>query len=898
MRDDWTAAEWAHVNALLDEALDLEHDGRTHWLDGLSEQDRRFRATLERLLGYADGSGDGCDSITLPTLETESDSVSSHTAGDVIGPYRLIRSLGSGGMGSVWLAERVDGKISRQIALKLPRTDRPLRSLADRMAREREILATLEHPRIARLYDAGVTDHDQPYLALEFVEGRCIDDYCREKGADVRQVLALFHQVTEAVAYAHSKLVVHRDIKPANVLVTDDGQISLLDFGIAKLLEDDLGPSKTLTREGGLPLTPMYAAPEQLSGEPVTVGTDVYALGVLLYELLAEAHPHDRENVSSAALQYGISNREPTAPSVACKDARRARQLRGDLDTIVQRCLKKVPAERYQSVAELADDVDRYLRGYPIKARPDSLVYRVRKLVGRYPIPVAISVVSVVAVVIATAVTYGQLKEAQRQRDTAFFHQQRVAASNEMYSVLLADIGAPDTPLTPTSLLSHAEQMLDRQFDSTQPFLGHLYYDLSRRFAELGQYARQTQLLEKAERSAAAQGDEELRVSAACALTAAQILDSPERSEERFQRLRQALSRLPASALDARMACARLEARLLQREGEFNAAIAVLEQARNELENAPLFPAHPRSILVADLGLMYYNQSDVPRALSLINEALAISQRAGRARTLTHQVFLANKATIYGVAGEYRLQADAWTQIMAVAEEWHEVPINLLAGHATALGQAGEHEAALQVARIGHRRARASGNRVFEAMTQLTISKALTREGDYADADRSLDQAHTILSNGGATLAPQLAAVRLARAENLYAQDKLNDALRELEPLLAEWGYPESLHSPGTQFGLKLRAQIALDTGDLEAANHYVDDQLKAAIEKSIDPARSADVGRAYYLRANIRERNGARHLAAEDLRVAVVALENGLGNNHPETLRARAMLDPVPVRS
>lgn len=209
-----------------------------------------------------------------------------------MGPYRLMRTIGQGGMGTVWLAERADGLVNRPVALKLPRRGWPDRRLLERLAREREILASLNHPNIARLYDAGVTVAGQPYLALEYVEGRPIDEYVRDEQPDVRRRLGLFLQIALAVAHAHAVLVVHRDLKPTNILVTGEGHVKLLDFGIAKILDEGQSVDTPLTELSGRPLTPEYASPEQVAGAPLTVAADVYALGVVLYELLTGVRPH------------------------------------------------------------------------------------------------------------------------------------------------------------------------------------------------------------------------------------------------------------------------------------------------------------------------------------------------------------------------------------------------------------------------------------------------------------------------------------------------------------------------------------------------------------------------------------------------------------------------------
>ncbi|MGH8240395.1 MAG: serine/threonine-protein kinase, partial [Steroidobacteraceae bacterium] len=287
-------ASWSDLERLLDEALDRPAAARAAWLDSLDSQFDALKPQLRALLARAAEVETSDFLATLPSVALEA-TPATDESGRTIGAYRLVRELGRGGMGSVWLAERVDGLIDRPVALKLPHLIAHS-GLAERMARERAILAALNHPHIARLYDAGLGDDGQPYLALEYVAGRPLDVHCRSgdngQPLDLRARLRLFLQVVNAVAYAHGKLIIHRDLKPANILVTAEGEVRLLDFGIAKLLEDGVAHDSALTELGPRALTPDYASPEQIRGEPLTVAADVYALGVLLYELLTDRLPY------------------------------------------------------------------------------------------------------------------------------------------------------------------------------------------------------------------------------------------------------------------------------------------------------------------------------------------------------------------------------------------------------------------------------------------------------------------------------------------------------------------------------------------------------------------------------------------------------------------------------
>jgi serine/threonine-protein kinase len=394
------ARSWAELDRLLDEALERPAAEREAWLESLPASSEGLRIQLRDLLSRATAVETGDFLGSPPKFDWPAVDPDQLQSGMEFGPYRLVHELARGGMGKVWLAERVDGLFSRRVALKLPNTTLPSRGLAGRMAHEREILATLEHAGIARLYDAGVTPDGQPYLALEYVEGVPIDQYCRagSSGAslDLRGRLELFLQVAEAVAHAHGRQVIHRDLKPANIFVTREGVVRLLDFGIAKILDEGEAPDSPLTQLGGRALTPEYASPEQILGAPLTVATDIYSLGVVLYELLTGARPYRLERATRGALEDAILRADPLRPSDVADPSVR-RNLRGDLDTIVLKAIKKQPGERYASVAELSDDLTRHLQGHAVRARPDSLWYQGRKFVARNRVAVVAAATTITA---------------------------------------------------------------------------------------------------------------------------------------------------------------------------------------------------------------------------------------------------------------------------------------------------------------------------------------------------------------------------------------------------------------------------------------------------------------------------------------------------------------------
>ena len=399
-----TGERWRQVKGVLDRVLDLPPGDRTAFLEGACGGDGVLRREVETLLRHEE---EGTEFLAEPAFDLYGDGgENGRGAGDTdgrrVGPYRLLRELGRGGMGTVYLAERADG-FEQRVAVKLLKRGMDSDEIVRRFEAERQILAELDHPHVARLTDGGTTADDLPYFVMEHVEGEPIDRYCQRHGLTVRRRLELFAKVCAAVHFAHQRLVVHRDLKPANILVTAGGVPKLLDFGIAKLLRPDPRFAATMTAGGHSPMTPLYASPEQLRGRPITTVSDVYSLGVVLYELLSGERPYRFEGLLDDEAARMVCEQDPPRPSAAAKRRggggdRLRRQLAGDLDTIVMRAMHKDPEHRFRSVEQLADDLDRYLAGLPVRSRPDTFAYRAGKFVRRHSWGVAASAVIAVLV--------------------------------------------------------------------------------------------------------------------------------------------------------------------------------------------------------------------------------------------------------------------------------------------------------------------------------------------------------------------------------------------------------------------------------------------------------------------------------------------------------------------
>ncbi len=475
-----TAADWPDLLKLLDEALQLEPEPLQRWLAGLPPQRAsQLRALLAQRQAIETG-----DFLARPRLPAEPEPHPMPVAepGQRVGPWRLLHEIGQGGMAWVWLAERADGQGQRRVALKLPRLGWAP-GLAERMARERDILATLEHPHIARLYDAGVDEQGRPWLALEHVQGLPIDRHCAERGLDLPARIRLLLQALDALAHAHARHVLHRDLKPANILVTDDGSVRMLDFGIAKLMSDDRAEPTALTRAGGRALTPGYASPEQILAQPLGAASDLYSMAVVAYELLAGQRPYRLRRGTAAELEEAIAGAQVQAPSRVAQDEGAKRALRGDLDAVLLKALRREPAARYDSARAFSRDLSCVLQGQPVSAAADSWWYRTRKLVQRRPLESALVAALVVAVPagaaaqvavllalgIGTAATLWQARRAREQAQVAQRQARRAEQVKALMIELLRGTGletgtVPDSKVS--DLLIAAGERLDRNTEA------------------------------------------------------------------------------------------------------------------------------------------------------------------------------------------------------------------------------------------------------------------------------------------------------------------------------------------------------------------------------------------------------------------------------------------------
>lgn len=723
-------------------------------------------------------TGDFLEQLPTPyptDAEASTDTGEAGAPGRVIAGYELMELLGQGGMGSVWKARYADQRLQRQVAVKLPRWSDAWHStssqhLHQRMARERDILTALDHPNIARLLDAGVSEDGQPYLVLEWVDGQALDAYADEQHLSIVQRLSLMLQVLEAVDHAHRHLVLHRDIKPANILVNDEGQVKLLDFGVAKLLppEDEIAPSQedSLTRAQAPALTLAYASPEQLRHEPLSTASDVYACGVLLYRLLTGQLPYKPSRDSRAALEEAILTGQTQTASRAGFDeaasrlrglapSALSRQLRGDLDTLLSTALKPQALDRYASAKAMAQDIERYLHQEPLQARGDSAWYITRRWVQRHRWPVAAGVLVTTVVLASGGVAFQQARRAEAQAQSAQQASQRSAAAQQFLSGILA-LTDPEKNRHITEydqgLLDHAFKTASTQFATEPETLAVILQQLGDIYSRQGEPQRHLEVQRERWRLVGlAHGiDPGLRLDALADLGLA-LLDSGNAadSDMALQRLQEGavLARdplLPLSAVSRVRALGYLAAahKMRQRHTEASqVAHEALKWGQAQLPNPHPFLAfahHAVAVTSADLGDM----EQARRAFALAD---AIDQ-SGQGRGVVDQV---NNLILWAQAefqaGEYPQAGD--TALRAIARGEREL------GSTGGILTPARSVAVNAILRQGQVvRAKMLADELFKAdlvstdafragRAHATIGMVATAAGDFDEAQRALQWA-------------------------------------------------------------------------------------------------------------------------------------------------------------
>ncbi len=863
---------WPALEPLLDQALEMSGAERDNWLDELRTSSPRLAVALTSLL-EADAVADQRGFLA--------DTSSTTLAGLMVGPYTLERPLGHGGMGSVWLGRRTDGRFEGHAAIKLMNLALMSESGQARFRREGTALARLAHPAIARLLDAGVAPSGQPYLVIEFVEGQRIDLFAAAADLTREQRLDLFLQVLDAVSHAHANLIVHRDLKPSNILVTMSGQVKLLDFGIAKLIrggDDEEEDATALTAEAGGPLTPDCAAPEQVRGEPITTATDVYALGVLLYLLVSGRHPTRAPNATPTEAVRGVLEVEPRRLGM------------GDLDTIVAKALQKAPAERYQTVAALADDVRRYLRDEPVSARPDSFAYRTVKFVRRNRGGVTAAAIIVTVLVVATAFSVVQARSAAEQRDAAVRAARRAGAFSDIQAVLASDSrGSDGQPLTSAERIALAEEVLVRQFRGEPWLVAEVMTDLAGRFYESGDRSAGRAMLARASAIAREGGHAEQLALAACLRASSFWYDDLADSvQSELIQARRAMAQL-REPMDValRTHCLEAEAKALQAAGRGDSAVKLLETAASLVDRND-GGLQRLSILVA-LSEMLRLTGRHREALGYQRQHLQALEAAGYAKTEMFPNVVSHLERSLADLGEYHL-ADSLLGGFIRKEEatagQGRVPLGMAFMYGHNKLRLGDTDSAARWIEFAARGPSAEGGSIATWMPSVLTRIHLT-QGRLAEAKEVAARLPGGLRGRRATAAMLRAMILRAQgdreAASMLLEGELGNLYRESPSTLSLFALP-----------LVTAGEWRLAAGDWRGADSLAQLGRRAAALDSIALARSALVGRAELLLAQAIRGRGDVVAAREATQRAIVALSNGYGPANSWTRSARALLDSI----
>lgn len=849
--------------------------------------------------------------IGLPALADDAEVLPDNK---VIGQWRLVRVIGRGGMGAVYLAERADGQFDQQAALKILPFGLDTQAARQRFLTERQILAHLSHDGIARLLDGGVTGEGMPYFVMEYVDGQPIDDYCDDNQLDVRGRIRLFLGVLAAVSHAHAHLVVHRDIKPSNVLITRDGAAKLLDFGIAKLLSAEAGAGDT--REIGVALTPEFAAPEQFVGGTVTTTTDVYTLGLLLYALLSGRNPRGGINPDSMVALQAIATEDPPRLSDFVTDDSNAgadkivaiarqrkttlaglqRNLRGDLDNILRKALQFDAADRYPSVAEFTADLRRFLDDEPVKAQPVTVVYRVNKFVRRHRGGVLVASLMLVALLASTAITAWQMLEAQRQRDLAVLQQQRVQASSEFYGLLMEEMG-PD-PFTTVELLDRGRELLDKQFGVEQAFMGPLLIEVSRRYGGLRERAKQEELLHQAELVAREHKDDDVLARVLCKLQDIYAIKDPGRAADYAAEGDRVYAGISRPGIEASMECLRMKSRLAQKAGDVDGALNALFAAMEILDASPLSTTNLRGPLLGHIAYTYYNAGLMDDSIFYLDETLKLLDATGRGNSLGYIRVASNKAVTLQSLGRLNEGLVVFEDVIGrMRDSGYEQRglASLLGQYGTALVRVGRVEEAEEIFREGLAAGRAGGDEESVAAIQMNLSNVYGARNEFERALESLDAAEEFYSRDETADRVAARRIKALRVKALRKMGRIDDALVVVDALLSETGYPEAERAPGLLSALIHGAETHRAAGNLAYAEELATDLLgRLQRQDSGRPTPGVDVGRTYIQRAEIRIDSGNVAGAREDVESAIPIIAAGLGEDHDETQEARALLETL----
>ena len=887
---------WRVIERVLDEALAHEPEQWPAVLDETCSNDPELRSEVESLLRRTSSAQSFLDSppfviAAAIVAESKNGGEDANAAGRRVGVYRLIKEIGRGGMSRVFLAERADGQFEQRVAIKLLRPGLDSELDQARFRAERQILAALSHPNIARLFDGGLADDGVPYLVLEYVEGKPINLYCEERKLSAAERLELFSPVLDAAQYAHRNLVVHRDIKPSNILVTAEGDVKLLDFGLAKLLEPT-SDDESLTQTGQRWMTPEYAAPEQVRADSVTTLTDVYQLGAVLYELLTGGPPFGRRSRGLHELEGAILDHEPRPPSSA---ASTRKELRGDVDAILLKALRKEPERRYSSAAAFREDVEKFLNGQPVRARADSALYRFRKFVRRNAVVSATTLLTAVALIAATALSVHGMREARQERDRAEQALKRSHASVAFENLLFKLLPVGGAPMTYDQLIARGREVLDHQYRGDPVGRMELGIQFAQHYLQQGNDTAGLLLVGRTVALADSVRDLQMQVRTRCEMAYAYARSGrPDSALSWLARARPFLQRLPEVERSTLDACQGAEGDALVRSRPDSAAQLYRAIAARMVTAGDTTDQNYASML-NDVGRALHQAKHDRESVAILMHVADLQRNGYEPDPLGQAVLLYNVSAVYAGLGEYR-----------TAREWLAKRVGLFPSVDSAPQQAEFASYAygsilfrleeLDSAELWLRRALTQPEHLFSRFVvpaHFMLARIALEKGRVDEARRHVELADSILKKPGHI--PDAPADRVAyRITSMEMREPPAVAAAAIERMLDSAGYKSDATGASAIDPLLDAATRLVAVGSYDAAARYAEHAARIAAVDSIANRQSGIIGKAEVLEARAALGRGDSAQARALLARALPPLTYGFGAHHPATLGALALRDSI----
>jgi serine/threonine protein kinase len=884
---------WKAFGSLLDELLDLEPEKRESRLDEIEQSDPGSAAELRGLLasetamnraGFLEGG---------PLLFEAS------LAGQTVGNYTLEARLGHGGMGNIWLARRSDGRFEGKVAVKLLNLALIGRGGVERFEREGRFLARLTHPHIARLIDAGVMGGNQPFLVLEYVPGVAIDVWCDNKQLAVADRVKLFLDVLAAVAHAHSNLILHRDLKPSNIFVTDDGQVKLLDFGIAKLIDAETmgGDMTELTQAAGRPFTPDYAAPEQVQNGTVTTATDVYALGILLYRLLAGTHP-TQSGGSMVDQLRAVVDSEPTrlSETVARGDEltaslrglsaqRLAKLLTGDLDNILSKALKKNPAERYGTVTAFADDLKRYLNHEPVTACADSLSYRLRKFARRHRLGVGAAAAIALSLMLGLAATIWQAREAAQQRDRALLALTRAETESDFVDQMITGTWGADERISRSEFLGRSEQLAMRALNNQPEQQSTVLLSLGSYYAAASDFRHADELQRRAVELLPPNSDLSWRAKSECAESLTSWSINGASGDQ--ARIAAWASRRDIDP-DVAIQCELDLASIAWSSTNAKAALEYATQARDMLAHSPRHRPTLEASVHGNLGFAYTLNGKSVDANQEYAKAIELYRQLDRMNSASALAILNNWSTSSVAAGDVKQALSVIDEVIRLGSQ--QTWVLSLVNRASVLLALGRFSEAIAQADSALVVARDQRNKVAETSALLSKTGAYTELGELDAAEDALAMAKSAV----ASLPPDTTVrliIGLRESKLALAKNDAQRALDSIEPTITFFTKRQMRIAP-LALALILRADARQRLGEPQLAMSDAEESLRITEKIQGDRPFSMLTGESWLMLARLQRDDGNLGASRQAALNAEKQLANEIGAEQRDTLLARHLAE------